>query len=52
MLKQWFCFIEQARNLTEIDLGKDVCNLEYQTAGMMGKVSVVVTFISSLAHPV
>jgi len=52
MCKQWFFFIEQARNLTESDFGKDVCNLDYQTACMMGKVSVVVTFISSLAHPV
>lgn len=35
--------------MTESDFGKDVYNLEYQAAGMIGKVSVVVTFISSLA---
>jgi hypothetical protein len=38
MWKQRFCFIEKARNLTESDFGKDVYKLEYQTAGMMGKV--------------
>jgi hypothetical protein len=31
MWKQWLCYTEQARNLTESDFGKDVCNLEYQT---------------------
>ena len=35
MWKQWFCLIEQARNLTESDSGKDVYNLDYQTAGVM-----------------
>ena len=38
MWKQWFCFIKQAQNLTESDCGKDVYDLDYQAADVMGKV--------------